>query len=242
MGVRVKQYKSNFKYYVSSSDIKKFNDEFWEEIYWCEAKTFGIIAPYIPGKFRLSESKLRKMHPGYFGWRGLIYKLFRDVFGFNTIQIQIEEHLIYGDCRAAVVVDVKPLLVAAYSGELDCVVMLRFPQVLVAEYSLVVGRKLVTTNSYSESDEFSGDWFPGPKKEPNSWTAFHPVIADFLTDDQKQLAYNRSQINADEWKRTFKMGLEYKKKFPGIARGGRPENSILPAMFKNDPTLKNDQR
>ena len=40
----------------------------------------------------------------------------------------LKEQLLHGDSRAAVVVSVDPLLlVAAYTDELDCVALLRFP-------------------------------------------------------------------------------------------------------------------
>ena len=40
--------------------------------------------------------------------------------------------------RAAVVIAVKPLLIAAYTDELDCIAMLHFPEELAAEYALAL--------------------------------------------------------------------------------------------------------
>ena len=219
-----------FKYFVSNSSLEKFNREFWDEIYNCDAKTFAIISPYIPGKFRLSESKVRVLQPDYFGWRGFLWNAFHHIFFLNPPQIQLEEHLIYGDCRAAAVIETSPLLVATYSGELDCVVMLRFPAEFTDVYNLSVGRKLLTSNAYYDSFECKGDWFPGPRQKPNRWKTFHPIVADFLTDDVKQLTRCKSKISDDEWKRTFKMGLAYRKKHPGVARDGRPQNSMESAI------------
>ncbi len=227
LGIRVRHLKrsSHFKYFISNRVLNQFNDEFWEPIYWCDTKAIDVLGPLIPGKFRLSRERLRVLQPDFFGWRGCLWKSFYKLLWRNSPQVQLEEHLIYGDCRAAAVVEISPLLVAAYSGELDCVVLLRFPDHFVGDYQLAVGKKLLTSNCYHDAVDFSGDWTQGPKKKPNRWTLFHPVIVDFLTDDKERLAYCKSLVEKDEWKRAFKMGLEYKSKHPGVARHGYPFRS-----------------
>jgi hypothetical protein len=57
----------------------------------------------------------------------------------------VATHLDRGDARAALVAAITPdVLVAAYTDELDCVAMLRFPQELVDIYDLEVGTRLIT--------------------------------------------------------------------------------------------------
>ena len=95
----------------------------------------------------------------------------------------IDKHLQFGDSRAAVVVSVSPLLVAAYSDERDCVVMLKFPEELVATYRLKPGSRLITVNTYMQGPKRPvADLIEGPLSRGN-WHNVIPMIADFLSDD-----------------------------------------------------------
>ena len=60
------------------------------------------------------------------------------------------EHLLLGDSRAAVVVSTNPLMVTAYSDEMDAAILLRFPAFLVSKYALQVGTRLLTVNTYEQ--------------------------------------------------------------------------------------------
>lgn len=145
-------------------------------------------------------------------------------------RIYIEEQLQCGDSRAAVVVSVNPLLVAAYTDELDCVAILRFPNEFIHQYRLSIGTRLMTVNTYKTqemSPEYDPDLILGPLLIQR-WTGFHPIIADFVTDDYDRLEARKKQINEDEWQRTKAMGTEYIKRRPGIARDGRPVLSSIP--------------
>src|SRR5262249_13829871 len=87
-----------------------------------------------PGGVSVSHKKLRLLRPDLYGLRGLVHRV-RSGLGYGFPQrVYIEEQLQHGDSRAAVVVLTKPLLVAAYTDELDCVALLRFPEYLVEDY------------------------------------------------------------------------------------------------------------
>jgi hypothetical protein len=112
-------------------------------------KTCGGAAS-DPALVRLSHDKLRRLHPSLYGLRGLVratleYNL-RGVFGYSRLRLR--EWVYHGDSRAAVVVSDLPLIVAAYTDELDCVALLRFPD----EYGLRVGARLLTANTYEWRD------------------------------------------------------------------------------------------
>src|SRR5262249_51250149 len=84
------------------------------------------------------------------------------VLSFFPERIYIEEQLQHGDSRAAIVVCTAPLLVAAYSDELDCIAMLRFPNTFAEEYKLWVGSRLLTVNTYGRGQKYDEDLILGP--------------------------------------------------------------------------------
>ncbi|MBL8889981.1 MAG: hypothetical protein JNL67_08380 [Planctomycetaceae bacterium] len=174
-----------------------------------------------PGQLELSHDKLQILRPDLYGlagfWQSIKVRLGRS---WDQKQ-QVARQLLRGDSRAAVVVSTAPLLVAAYTDELDCVAMLRFPDSLVGPYGLKIGCRLLTVNFYDNDCDLARDLFPGPKNTQN-WNNFGPLIADFLTSDQQRLLQRKKQISESEWQRTLAMGQEYLRRHPGKARDGRP--------------------
>ena len=73
-----------------------------------------------PGEFSLDRKEFRRLE-GYTGIVGLFWK-----WKGREFEEILTEHLSFGDSRAAVVVSENPLLVAAYSDEIDGVAMLKF--------------------------------------------------------------------------------------------------------------------
>ena len=66
----------------------------------------------------------------------------------------------------------------------------------------------------------------GPLATPN-WSGFHPIIADFIAENVDRVAPRKSEIDAREWDRTFRMGKEYldicNQKYEQIAENERPQ-------------------
>jgi hypothetical protein len=146
----------------------------------------------------------------------------------------IREHLSAGDSRAAVVINVEPLLVAAYSDDLDCIAMLKFPKQLVKEHNLKVGSHLLTVNTFETKihrKTNASDLHFGPK-QLHPYTNVFPIIADFVTDDKKRLDRRKATISDDEWKLCESLGNEYHKKYPDVARNGSPLFSNVPAVVE----------
>jgi hypothetical protein len=154
----------------------------------------------------------------------------RRVFSSLTERVYIAEQLQHGDSRAAVVVCTSPLLVAAYTDELDCIAMLRFPETFVAEYNLTEGSRLLTVNLYGESPPYQQDLILGPRLIKR-WTGFHPIIAEFVSDDKGRIEARKSAISEGEWERTRVFGAEYLRSRPGVARDGRPVHASVPARL-----------
>jgi hypothetical protein len=144
---------------------------------------------------------------------------------------QVADHLSSGDSRAAVVVSRAPLLVAAYTDELDCIAMLQFPAELGLKYDLHVRDRLLTVNRYASEGSLATDLEHGPLSYMR-FSNFQPVIADFLTDDADRLRQRKSRINEDEWIRTWVLGQRYLERFGKAARDGRPLFSMRPAAIE----------
>jgi hypothetical protein len=172
-----------------------------------------------PVPVEVSDERLRWFCPELYGWSGrkAQHKRMREM---------IVEHMSFGDSRAAVVVSDDPLLVAAYTDELDCVAILRFvprPQLP----GLPVGSRLLTVNTYKRGTRLDGDLFPGPLRV-DRWTGFYPIIADFICANQGVVDSRKEEIDEREWDRAFHFGTEYLNAHPGTSRNGSPCKSAIP--------------
>lgn len=175
-----------------------------------------------PGRVDLSAERLEQFQPetALAQWVWRIWPAFRFLgIGFSFSD-KLAEQLRFGDSRAAVVVSRSPLLVAAYTADIDCVAILKFPDEFVYKYRLSVGSRLLTVNTYGEDephpDLIRGELADGP------WTQLIPQIADFLTEDRRRLEIRKREIAESEWSRVFDLGSQYIASFPGIYRNGNP--------------------
>lgn len=174
-----------------------------------------------PGNVRLSHAKLREFHSYLYEPSGL-YRLLSRLSPWQQFWLtRHEEHLRYGDSRAAVVVCVHPLLVAAYTDELDCVAILRFDPALVARYALRDGTKLLTVNTYTYGDVPVCDLESSPGSY-GRYANFAPLIAEFLSDDDARIAERKAEISEAEWTRAEQLGRDHLRRHGHRARDGRP--------------------
>jgi hypothetical protein len=180
-----------------------------------------------PGRITLSHKKLRELRPDLYGLRGFWYSLQVLLRLDYPQRTYIEEQLQCGDSRAAVVMFTRPLLIAAFTGDLDCVALLRFPSEFAHRYRLSEGSRLLTVNCYGDSPDYDADLIPGPNAK-SRWTGFHPVIAEFVTEDDRRVKARKQGISEEEWQRAQALGKEYMRLRPGVARDGRPVFSSIP--------------
>lgn len=206
-------------------------------IFWCTSTGERIMRTQTldnrteasdPGGIRLSHAKMRRLQPEYYSRRG-----FPGLFGLPTAgqsfwRVRNEEHLQNGDSRAALVMVVDPLIVAAYTDELDCVALLRFPQWLVEEYRLAEGTRLLTVNLYSYGQQPVEDLWNGPAAY-HRYANFRPYIAEFLSDDRDRIESRKAGIEEAEWERTLACAAEYQRRNGSRTRDGRPVFCERPA-------------
>jgi hypothetical protein len=138
----------------------------------------------------------------------------------------IKEHLLLGDSRAAIVLDVsESLIVGAYTDELDCVVLLQFPLNIAREYNLVAGHKLLTVNTYFSGSKVVKDLNAGPESF-GRYSNFYPLIADFLSDDISAIESRKLEIDNNEWLKVANMGKAIVNSGSIKPRNGNPYLTI----------------
>ncbi len=144
------------------------------------------------------------------------------------------EHLTHGlfnsDARAAVVMDAAAGLVAAYSDDFDCAVMLRFEPVHLTARGWKQGTRLLTVNMYQLASVFVAPDLTVPEGVTTYWGNFWPLIADLLTDDPASLAATKGKIPEDEWQRAHELGLQLLRHGAMTPRDGRPFGSFNPGV------------
>lgn len=173
---------------------------------------------------RLSHVRYERLTPKPSGWRGLVSRMLGlSLLHRTTTAWYLEE----GIARAAVVMQLDPLLVAAYSDELDAVLMLRWPTWLVEAHRLETGARLLTINAYEPGRRVVADITPGPRAN-GQCSNMQALIADFYTDDAERLAACRVAITEEEWQRCETMGRDHLERFNHRARCGGVGWSALP--------------
>ena len=131
------------------------------------------------------------------------------------------EHLRIGDSRAAIVASVKPLVVSAYSDELDAVILIGFPDDLATQYSLKAGDELIAswvypTMRHAPSDVVQGDGNLG------HYNNGAPIVADFLSNSVDKIKKRKSGVSKKEWERVRELTPPALKRADGKYRSDFP--------------------
>lgn len=168
--------------------------------------TKSMVKPLCP--------EIGSMKLGYI-WKRFIFNLANSKPLWKYFCEVMETH----DANPAMVCSVKPLLVAAYSCDLDCAVLIRYPDEFVKRFNLQPKMRLLSVNSYDV--EKMADCVPGPRNS-GLWGAFQPRIANFLSDDVKAIQRRMNSFSQTQWERVYPCAVEYAKRFPHQARGSNP--------------------
>ena len=177
-----------------------------------------------PGLLRISMAKLGRMHP----------ELMIDAAAMDAMGpiLGAVYHMLLADANPALCVAIEPdLIVSAFSADIDCVVLLRFPseiaRQLVIEQNLKPGRRLISLNSYRDDEHMAADLKPGPKY--SAWKNYNPYIAEFLADDTERLTKLHADMPDWAWQRCKELTVAAVKTKPVKCRDGRPLRSVNPA-------------
>ena len=108
-----------------------------------EDASFG----YLPGKFKLSKSKIKELIEILNLEKSEIKQLKRN-------KRKVANSLKDGDTQIAKVISLDPLLISCYSDEFDSVLIYKYPTKLVEMYNLKENQLLITSNLYWNMDCF----------------------------------------------------------------------------------------
>ncbi len=166
-----------------------------------------------------NQANVKFSYKKYYSFRNRINTKFSGRF-YSDMQIEnVMRVLLYGDTQPALVMSTEPLLVAAYSDEMDAVVMLRFPSEFVGKYQLTAGSRLTTSNFYSGGDQIASDVFVG-EKYLHRWTDFMPVVQLFLGKRDDKIRAKTALFGEDVWSRTRELAEQYLYEHPDLCRDG----------------------
>ena len=173
-----------------------------------------------------SVPKFRVLQPELFGLRGFVSRLRGGVANDDREQLiaRTSAYLRWGDGRAAVVVQLSPLVVAAYCDEMDAAILLRFPDAFVRRYGLKMHSPLVTANLHHRAPDgrIAPDITPGPKYFKR-YTNVRPLIADFLAAEEDRVQARWKVIASEEYSRCRNFG-------DTTLRAGQPVRSGCPLV------------
>lgn len=155
----------------------------------------------------------------FYAIRKLINKTFAEKFYYDMQMDMVANILKFGDTQPAVVVSTNPLLVAAYSDEMDAVVMLQFPAELAAQYNLATGSRLTTSNVYYNTGKCADDIFPGAGFSCN-YSDFTPVVQLFIGKKDEKIKEKVGLFDEALWEQVGCKADEYIMAHPGLRRDG----------------------
>lgn len=154
------------------------------------------------GNAELSKEKFKQI-------RDKILKVsFISKMQYNNNFNRINDYMINGDTQPAIVYSVNPLIISAYSDEMDGVVFLEFPDVLAEMYNLKTGSRLVTSNIYKYGSKIAKDINIGSNYY-NRYVDFTPIVQLFLSDNENYIK-NRTELFSEEiWDKINYLTNEY---------------------------------
>lgn len=167
---------------------------------YVDSNTFAENA----GGVKLSEEKFRQV-------RDNILKMsFVRKMQYNNSFQRINDYMVNGDTQPAVVYSVKPLIISAYSDEMDGVVFLEFPDVLAEIYNLHTGVRLVTSNVYNCGFKTAKDINTGAGYLKR-YTDFTPIVQLFLAKDENYVMKRTELFDETVWNRVNQLTEEYSR-------------------------------
>lgn len=166
-----------------------------------------------------NQANVKFSYKKYYSFRNKINTKFSEKFRSDMRIDFVMRSLLYGDTQPAVVVSTNPLLIAAYSDEMDAVVMLRFPEEFAGQYNLSVGSRLTTSNVYSSGASVADDIHVG-EKYSHLYTNFVPIVQLFLGKKDEKITEKINLFGEDKWQAVSEKADDYVRLYPNCFRDG----------------------
>lgn len=156
------------------------------------------------GNVKLSKKKFKRVRDDILELSAL------EKSRFNSNFERINEYMMCGDTQPAIVYSVDPLIISAYSDEMDGVVFLEFPQKLAEIYNLHEGMRLVTSNVYTYGSRTVKDITAGDGYLKR-YSDFTPIVQLFLTDSEEYAMRRTGLFDEEVWDRVNRLTEEYSR-------------------------------
>ena len=166
-----------------------------------------------------NQAKVKFSYKKYYSFRDKIGSKFSEKFRADMKIDFATKVLFYGDTQPAVVVSTAPLLIGAYSDEMDAVVMLRFPDEFAKQYKLTVGTRLTTSNVYFTERAIADDIHIG-EKDSRQYTDFAPLVQLFFGKKDDKIMEKTKLFGEDVWQAVSEKANEYLRFYPNCSRDG----------------------
>lgn len=180
----------------------KYTFEWWQRNRHKPSRHIGDDDLPRPARVTLSLARMARLDPMFtrFGRGSLRLVQLLKRFAFFDPMCIYAEYAYHGTAEPALVVSVTPLIVAAYSYEFDWVVQFQFPPPYSRAAALFPGKRLLAVNM-TKPGRPSGDLIFGPGQVDGESGDFHPIIADFVTDDDLNVEQRKAEITDGMWHR-----------------------------------------
>lgn len=147
-----------------------------------------------PGNVSLSKRKFKTL-------RDEVLKIpFLKRKDYNKQYERLNQFLSYGDTQPAIVCSIDPLIISAYSDEMDAVLLLRFPDIMRQMYHLETGMRLVCSNVYFRDPDIAYDIKVGEDYQER-YTDFQPMVQLFLADEEELIRNRVLLVEEETWER-----------------------------------------
>lgn len=166
-----------------------------------------------------NQANVKFSYKKYYSFRNRINPRFSERFHSDMMIDFVSRALCFGDTQPAVVMSVNPLLIAAYSDEMDAVVMLDFPTDFVEKYGLYPGMRLTTSNVYFTGSQCAKDIFAG-EHYLYRYADFVPIVQLFLGKNDQKIQAKTELFGEEKWNAVKEMADEYINLHPDLRRDG----------------------
>ncbi len=167
-----------------------------------------------------NQANVNISYKKFYAIRKLINQKFGEKFYYDMQMDYVSRALKFGDTQPAVVVNTNPLLIAAYSDEMDAVVMLQFPRELADQYALAIGTRLTTSTVYFYDPGRYGSDFVHGERSSKQYRDFMPIVQLFLGKKDEYINSKVNLFNAAVWDRLNMLANKYLEDHPNTARHG----------------------
>jgi hypothetical protein len=171
----------------------------------------------LAAELTVSDAKYALLEPEQYGY-GKASLVIKDVPADIKKYIKtVFEHGIYSP---AYVYQTSPLMIVAYSYEIDCVIPILFHRNYQPPIALQLNQRLLSVNTFSRNNNIIEDDLIEGSESINEWKDFAPHIAELYSDDISSIEEKKAAIEEKYWQKLLLRTKEYFEVYPKRYRLG----------------------